>query len=81
MNAKPSTTREDLRKVKVEDDDIDIYSSILQGTTVKKLRSEQDKIEEIQEQKTRQSSKVCSICGHRVSSTAEVCPYCKRIFW
>ncbi len=80
MNSRPRTAREDLKKVQDEDSDIDIYSSILQGSTVKRLRSEQDKIEEVQEQKTRQSSKVCSICGHRVPATAEMCPYCKRVF-
>lgn len=81
----PRSTREELRRIQLDDSekDIDIYSSILTGKTVKKIQEESN-VNSFDEARSTQSeeaaTKVCSICGHRIAASLTTCPYCKRTF-
>jgi len=44
------------------------------------VREESEKIERPVVLEDKDATKVCSICGHRVSASLKTCPYCKRSF-
>lgn len=51
---------------------------------LKEIKEKQDKIDEevkaLKEQMQDEGVKTCNICGHKILSSLEVCPYCKHKF-
>ena len=44
------------------------------------VEGQESKIVEVVEKPQQEETRVCSICGHRVSAELKTCPYCKRSF-